>query len=113
MSLNSLQTQPMTYWAPGAPDGFGSRSWTAPVTIYCRWQDQSDREIDDTGVEFVSRAVIYPTQTLELHGMVYKGISSATDPMTLDDAYTIRSVRQSENPSGSIVVHKILVGGAL
>lgn len=113
MSLTSLQTQTMTYWAPGVPDGFGSRSWAAPITIKCRWQDQSDREIDDTGVEFITRAVIYPTQTLELHGMVYKGVSSATDPMTEDNAYTIRSVRLSQNPSGSKVVHKILLGGAV
>lgn len=113
MSLASLQTQTLTYWSPGVPDGFGGHAWGSPVTLKCRWQDRSDREIDDQGVEFITRAVIYQTQALALHGMVYKGTSTATDPMELDSAWTIRSVRQSENPSGGIVVHKILLGGAV
>lgn len=113
MSLDSLRTRECTYWAPGAPDGYGSRSWAAPRTVLCRWQDRSDREIDDTGVEFVSRAVVYPDSELELHGMLFRGETSETDPMSLDSAWTIRSVRQSSSPSGSLTVHKVLLGGAV
>jgi len=113
MSLAALQTQTFTFWSPGVPDGFGGHAWGAPVTLKCRWQDRSDREIDDQGVEFITRAVIYPNSTLKLHGMVCKGISIILNPTTLDDAWMIRSVRQSENPSGGTVVHKVLLGGAV
>lgn len=113
MSLESMQTQKATYWAPGIPDGFGSRSWAVPVTVNCRWQDSGDREIDDQGQEFITRAVVYPDADLSRNGMLYKGVTAETDPMSLDGAYTIRSVRQSENPSGGIVVRKVLLGGAV
>lgn len=112
MSLDSLRTQTATYWAPGTPDGYGSRSWAAPVEVMCRWQDRSDRDIDDRGVEFTTRAVVYPDAELELHGMLYRGETTETDPMSLDGAWTIRSLRRSDNPPGSTVVYKALLGGA-
>lgn len=114
MSLTSLCTETAVYWAPGAPDGYGKRTFAAPVEIKCRWQDQIIRAVDDVGVEFVSRAVVYPLQDLEGWGRLYRGtlasLSGETDPAEVVGAFCIRSRARSQNPSGSIVVRKIILG---
>ena len=117
MSLASLRTEKAVYWAPDVPDGFGSRTFVAAAEIDCRWQDTTLRAVDDEGVEFVSRATIYPDDSLELHGWLYRGTLASlgspvtTNPQNVTDAYRIRSRGRSQNPSGGIVVHKILLGG--
>lgn len=109
MSYGSLRTETATYWEPGAPDGFGGYTWTAPVQLQVRWQDQQERLVDTDGKEFVSRAIIYGDTKLNKNGFIYRGVSAEANPHNQEEAFIVRITQRSQNPSGSIVVHKVVL----
>lgn len=65
--------QTATYWAPGEPDGVGGRSFLAPVTILCRWQDTAKLYRTAQGEERVSEAIVYPDRELVVGGFLALG----------------------------------------
>jgi len=107
MSYQSLKTEDATYWASGTPDGYGGFTYASPVALKVRWQDQQERLVDSDGKEFVSRAIIYTDSKLDKNGWIYRGTSAAATPAA--DSYVIRTTQRSQNPSGSIVVHKVVL----
>ena len=115
MSLTSLRTETAVYWEPSAPDGYGRRSFATAIEIKCRWEDRAECMVDAVGTEFVSLARVYPDREIALNGRLYRGTLasitvSTTDPINVEGAFTIRSRHRSQNPNGSIVVHKVYLG---
>lgn len=108
MSYAGLRTEDATYWAPGANNGYGGhKSFDTPVALKVRWQDHREKQIDDDGKEFVSNAIIYTDRELSKNGWLYRGTSVSASPEA--SAFKIVSTSRSQNPSGTIVVHKVLL----
>jgi hypothetical protein len=79
-----------TYWAPGAPDGFGGLAFSAPVSIKLRWEDVQELFITAGGEEVRSEAKVFVDRDLVIGGMLYLGTSAATNPTTLPSAKEVR-----------------------
>ena len=87
----------ITYWAPGAPDGFGGFSFGAPSTVKARWEDRTENFVDDQGQEKISHARVYVDTDLSVDGYLFEGISSSTDPRTVDGAIEVKDFRRIPN----------------
>lgn len=111
MSYPALLTQTITVWTPGTPDGFGGTSYSAPSQTLCRWQDENERYQDDAGVEFVSSAVVYTTSRLADEAFLCKGVSVEANPQAQSGAYRIRRIYETQNPAGTTIVYKHVLGG--
>lgn len=110
MSLEALRTQTCTYWSPSTPDGYGNKAYVAPTQLKCRWQRHRQEYVDDQGVTFTSSGIVYPNALVALGGFLLEGISAESNPQSEPDAYRIRIVERSQNPSNAIVVYKVIVG---
>ena len=110
MSYQGLLTQTLTYWSPSSQDGFGGISYSTPVTIKGRYQEENDTYNDFEGEEFISNAVVYTNQELGHNGWIYNGTSVATNPQTEQDAYRIRRLFKTQTPNASIIVYKYILG---
>lgn len=94
MNTNDYK-QPVTYWAPGVPDGWGGTTYGAPMLFMCRWQEVSERFIDSAGVEVVSRAKVWSKVDVETGGYLALGDhTSRADPTSVDGAFIIRMFRK-------------------
>ncbi len=87
--------QRITYWATGAPDGFGGVAFSTPVTIKARWEDVSDLFVDSQGREVRSAARVYVDQDVSLGGYLYNGVSTTSDPTTVDGAQEIKDFKKT------------------
>ncbi len=88
--LTLFLNQVATYWSPGVPDGFGGFTYDAPVELNCRWEDRVEVMTDTEGTQFVSKARIFLEDDVVHEGYLFLGVSTATDPQKVDDAYKIR-----------------------
>jgi len=107
MSYQSLRTEKATYWAPSSANGFGGTSFAAPVPLFVRWQDKRERLTTEDGKDFVSNAVIYCDAELSKNGWLLRGDSTEAQPP--GEGYKIEMTHRSQNPSGTIVVHKVVL----
>lgn len=87
--------QTAVYWGDPKNDGFGGRTFDAPVEISVRWEETSELFIDASGQEARSRAVVYVAQDVDIGGYLYLAslddLSSALEgPMQIEKAYEIR-----------------------
>lgn len=92
-----------TYWPAGQNDGEGGIAFgsTAPVLLACRWQNTKKLMRDAEGREFVSEAVVYLPQDVELLGQLALGdYTSVLDPAEVDGAYEIRIVNKTSSLDG-------------
>lgn len=84
--------QTATYWAPGAEDSYGSRSYSAPVQLPCRWEDKTEMFIDKKGKESKSKSKVFFASDLQLDGYLLLGTSAETNPRNVANASEIRNV---------------------
>lgn len=92
-------TEKLTYWAPGANDGFGGNSWAPPVTVDARIAFRK-REIKDAQGNIVTTDNdAYTEADLQRNWYIVAGESVATDPTTVTDAKKI--VDFTKIPSGT------------
>lgn len=109
MNLLSFYKQSATYWAPGAPDGFGGKSFSAPVTIKCRWTFKEDMIINDQGDEILSRGFLYSDTVIALGGYLYLGVSATADPTTIQDAFIALKKLDTPSLNNSQTLRKVFV----
>ncbi len=81
--------QKITYWTPGAPDGFGGTAWGTPVTVNGRWEQRAETFRDERGDEQVSRSIVWLTEDVSIGDFLFLGASTASDP-TLLGAHEVR-----------------------
>lgn len=99
--------QEITYWPPLGNDGFGGVEYAAPDLIIGRYQRKNELFRDDQAREVVSSAIVYTGQGLETKGYLALGDYTKFDnPISLEEAYEIRSVGESPNLRNSEVLNK-------
>lgn len=95
-----------TFWAKAGQDAYGMPTFSAPITMQCRWQDSRVRTMDAQGREFITAGVIYTPAILSLDGKIANGSMAGTPPV---DAMTIRDVYVTHNLDGTESVVKVLI----
>ena len=111
MSLTTMRSDSIVYWAPGAPDGDGGWTYSTAVQIKGRWQDKVER-IDNIDESFMSSAVVYTDQDVSQYGWLWKGLLAdlpSQDPQAVPAAYRIRQVEDTESPGNSLRVWKVII----
>lgn len=90
--------QCVTYWAPGASDGFGGTNYGTPVAFKGRWEDRQEQFMDTHNQLSLSKAIIYLPKgnvTPEIGGYLFLGESTAADPTQVKGAHEIRQFMQT------------------
>lgn len=99
--------QVATYWAPLGLDAFGKPTYSAPITIACRWQDKVDLVRDANGRQVVSMAIVYPAQPVRPQGWMALGDLTATaDPRNVSAASEIIAVGSSPDLDEDLILLK-------
>ena len=86
--------QKITYWQKTAVDGFNDETFAAPVTINARWEDRATTVLSADGVEVLSRSRVYLAQDISTGDFLMNGISTITDPRTLNAANRVINFRK-------------------
>jgi len=103
--ITRMRKQKAVYWATPVPDGHAGFTWTAPVEISCRWDDEQKIFVDPSGEEKLSTAIIYPDRVLTLEGYLWEGTlvdleednAVTTDPRNIDGARQIKQLAKTPN----------------
>ena len=84
----------VTYWAPSGVDNFGDPSFATPTTVKAKWEDRTELFIDGEGREQRSKSVVYVDTDLIIGGYLFRGTSSVTDPLSVDNTFMIKDFRK-------------------
>lgn len=112
MSLATMQTTAIVYWAPSAPDGFGDWSYAAPKQIMGRVQVKSHRPpmgIDDS---FTTDTIVYANQNVSKYGWLWVGLVADipnADPQLIPAAMRIKDAAYSSTPDNRFTVYKAII----
>ena len=90
----------ITTWVPGQNDGFGRKTWGAPVQYPARISHRQEKFTDINGDTKMSTAVFYTTGLVGIGDMVYLGDSGAVVPP--DGANDVRATSQVPSGSGAM-----------
>jgi len=88
--------QTAVYWGTPTSNGIGGFTYAAPVEISCRWVEKREVITDQNGDEIVSNAQVQVSQNVDEQGKLYLGTlddldsDEESDPITIEDAFTIR-----------------------
>lgn len=114
MSYKNLLSDTITYWAPGTPDGFGTKSFKQPVHLKARYQNSRLELIDQMGQSFISIATVYVDSSninlIEFGGFISLGVYSGTTVSSISTAYRVARISTSKSPKTSIKVYRIDLG---
>jgi hypothetical protein len=100
--IKKVCVQTAVYWGPGVPDGYGGRTFDAPVELEpptngVRWDEKVQMITDVNGKEIVSKAEILIVQDVETQGWLMLGTlddiasdEDENDPKTVTGAYEIK-----------------------
>lgn len=103
-SIRQMCTQTAVYWAPGALDGMGGRTYEDPVEISCRWEDKSRMIQAKDGLVNVNEALVYSTTEMAEFGMLYLGslidLDSSMDPKETE-AWSIKVISKFPSMRGT------------
>lgn len=100
--------QKCVYWGNPQNDGYGGKTYDAPVEIDCRWEDKEEVDIGwfstgHPGNILLSKAAVMVTQDLELNGYLWRGTldelndsgsgyDDITDPKLITGAFAIHRI---------------------
>lgn len=99
--IDRMCTQTAVYWGSPTNDGYGTKTFSDPIEISCRWEDKTDVVTDNEGKEIVSRALVYVTQDIDEEGYLYLGdlddldSEQEADPQGVDGAFEIKRFDKS------------------
>jgi len=99
--INRKSPQTVVYWGNPQNDGFGGKTFDAPIEIKCRWEDKYQLLRDDTGNALASRTIVYPNQDLDEEGWLWLGelvtltTAQKLDPQEVDGASIIKKFEKS------------------
>lgn len=109
--IKTVCVQPAVYWAPTGNDGYGAKTYAAPVEIKVRWHDKLQVVTDTYGKEVISKAEALVTQDLAVEGLLWLGelatmptetkgmeiVSVAKIPMIKSNKEFVRTVYLTKN----------------
>ena len=107
--LTAFYLQDATWWAKGAPDGFGGFAFATPVALKVRWEERTELATDEEGNEFVARSRIYLPQDVEVDDYLFLGTSTVSDPRTVEGAHRVRDFRKIPDLFNNDAERKALV----
>lgn len=103
-------TQQATYWGSPTLDGYGTRSFASPITLYTRWEDRTDLIIVFEGERIPSKARVFTLVDVAVGGYLALGDQSATvDPTTLTAAYLIKVFDKTPSIDGTEFTRKAML----
>ena len=86
----------VTVWRETANDGFGGKSWSAPVVLSARIAFKQEKFTDASGDTQISTAVVYTDGDMQIDDKVFFGVSAELSPVAA--ANDVRAL--SSIPSG-------------
>lgn len=108
--LQNRYNQIITYWSEDVIDGFGNRTFKAPVILQGRWEERTDLEIAFEGEVKPSKAVVYLQSDIVLGGFLALGDQTATaDPNSLDAAFIIKSFTKMPSVDATEFIRKAML----
>jgi len=77
-------TQTVVYWGNPRGDGYGGKIFDDPIELKppdngVRWEDKIQVVTEDNGVMYISRAVVFLIQDVDIEGCLYLGTLSDLD----------------------------------
>ena len=103
-------TQLATYWGAPTLDGYGTRTFSAPQTLYTRWEDRTDLLIQFEGEEIPSKARVFVLQDVEVGGYLALGDQTASaSPIPVDSAHMIKVYDKTPSLDGSEFTRKVML----
>lgn len=104
----SKYLQEATYWAPGNIDEYGEQSFSAPVSIYVRWENKNEIYTNkEVGKQQISKSIVYTKTDILENGYLYLGASVVVTPKTVSGAFLIRQVDKIPNVTASRYLRKV------
>jgi hypothetical protein len=112
--LKRTYTQTAVYWGNPKEDGFGGKTFDAPIEIKCRWEERQQVLTDAKGNIEGSRASVYILQDLDQQGFLYLGTlvglttDQKNDPTKVEGAWVIKQFEKvSELGSTTNFIRKV------
>jgi len=117
MNITKYLKQTCVYWGSPIVDGYGGRTFDAPVELSCRWEDRRELFRDASGNEVVSESIVLLGQSVDLGGFLYLGTISDLDsslsvPSEVDGmeaAREIRYVKKTPDLKGTIRTRRVFL----
>jgi hypothetical protein len=94
--IKSTCTQDAVYWGNPKEDGYGGKTFDAPIDIKCRWQDIVQLLGTPDKESVISRATVVVLQDLEEDGLLWLGtlanltVQQQNDPRTIEDICIVK-----------------------
>jgi hypothetical protein len=85
----------VTYWQSNGTDRFGKTTFTAPVQLQARWEDDMQQIQGKDGDVTVAKSRVYLADSVSLDCYLFKGTSVEASPLGLAGAHEIQNVGQS------------------
>ncbi len=101
--------QTATYWASPTSDGRGGYTFDTAAAVSVRWEDKQIVSKDANGKEFISEAIVYIDQDVDIGGFLYLGTSTETNPKDQPGAYKIMNFRKTPNLAGTEFERKVIL----
>lgn len=110
---NDIFNRIATYWGPFILDGYGSRTFPAPVLVNVRWEDTTGFKIHKDGEDIYSHSIVYVKQAAAVGcylalGDYVTGVP-VTDPQTLSNAYLIQDYLEMPSVNGKTILRKAIL----
>ena len=119
MKLARLLKQTCVYWAPGAGDGYGGKTYSQGVELPCRWEDTKRYYLNDHGVESLSNSTVFTSTEMLAGGFVFLGDLDALaagnsshageSPTKEPNAYVIKNTGATPNLNATQSLYEALL----
>jgi hypothetical protein len=103
--------QDITYWAPGAEDRYGNKTFAGPALLKGRWEDRNEEVSVIGGNTIVSKAIAIVDKPIHNQGYLALGdyVGIATPDLVGDAAQEIRAAFRLADLRNVSSVHKAVM----
>ena len=106
MNFTSLFGHTITYWAVSGKDGYGKPSFSTPVALSGRWQDQSTISRGSAGVkEIVFESLAYLPSAVNIGDYLAEGTFTGLNPLLISTAKEVKAISKTKDFSGVDVLY--------
>lgn len=99
----------ITYWSISGRDNSGDPTFASPVSVMAKWEERTELFINVEGREERSRSVVYVDTDVVKGGYLFQGISSATDPLSVNNAFLIKDFRKIGNFENTVFERRVML----
>jgi hypothetical protein len=99
--------QTATLWTAGATDVYGNPTFSAPVTVPCRWEDKQTKAIDFQGNDIISNSIVYVDRDYTMGDYLMLGTSVSATPPSI--AKEVRNFSKVPNLRATDFTRKVVL----